>query len=35
MGKLPPTMGRAPFGEEVVGAMNANDPVLGPVEGAR
>jgi hypothetical protein len=35
MDKLPRTMGRAPLGEEVVGAMKANDPVLGIVSGAR
>jgi hypothetical protein len=35
MDKLPPTMGRAPLGEEVVGAMKANDPVLSIVVGAR
>jgi hypothetical protein len=34
MDKLPATMGRAPLGEEVVGAMKANDPVLGIVPGA-
>ena len=34
MDKLPRTMGRAPLGEEVVGAMKANDPVLGIVLGA-
>jgi hypothetical protein len=35
MDKLPRTMGRAPLGVEVVGAMMANDPVLGIVVGAR
>jgi hypothetical protein len=35
MDKLLWTMGRAPLGEEVVGAMMANDPVLSIVIGAR
>jgi hypothetical protein len=33
--KLPRTMGRAPLGGEVVGAMKADDRVLGIVLGAR